>query len=196
MEDGMRRFSLPCVVLCICLLAPAAFAQRFLGSVSLVPYNFEPNGSAFCDGRLLPISQFTALFSLLGTQFGGNGTTNFALPDLRGRVAIGMGQGPGLTSRVMGESGGEESVTLTVAQMPAHSHTAIGSASPGNTVSPTGTYWAPGPRMLLYSAANSLVPMNTTALGNSGGGQPHENRAPFLTLNYVIWETGIFPSRS
>jgi microcystin-dependent protein len=192
---AMLRFSLFSAVLCVCLFAQASFAQdRFLGSLSLVPYNFEPRGSAFCDGRLLPINQNTALFSLLGTQFGGDGIITFAVPDLRGRVAIGMGQGPVLTNRTVGERGGEESVTLTVAQLPAHNHFAIASSSPGNTVSPS--YWAPGPRLLLYSAANSLVPMNSAALANAGSNASHDNIKPYLTLNYVIWLQGIFPSRN
>jgi microcystin-dependent protein len=192
----MRRFSLLGAVLCICMIAPAAFSQeRFLGSLSLVPYNFAPKGSAFCNGQLLSIAQNQALFSLLGTQYGGDGRVTFALPDLRGRIPIGMGQGPGLSNRTIGDRGGEESVTLTVAQMPAHNHLAVASSSPGNTVSPAGNYWAPGPRMLLYSAATSLVPMNAVALANAGGNQPHDNRKPYLTLNYVIWEVGIFPAR-
>jgi microcystin-dependent protein len=193
----MRRYSLLCVVLCFCLMAPAAFSQdRYVGSLSLVPYNFAPRGSALCNGQLLPISQNTALFSLIGTYYGGDGRTTFALPDLRGRIPIGQGQGPGLTSRDMGEIGGEEQVTLTVNQMPSHSHNAVGSATAGNTPSPTGAYWAPGPRLLLYSGATSLVPMNAIALGITGGSQPHDNLKPYLTLNYVIWLTGIFPPRS
>jgi microcystin-dependent protein len=191
----MRRFSLFSAVLCVCLFAQASFAQdRFLGSLSLVPYNFEPRGSAFCNGQLLAISQNQALFSLLGTQYGGNGITTFALPDLRGRIPIGQGQGPGLTPRSMGERGGEEFVTLTVAQMPAHNHIPVASSSPGNTVSPA--FWAPGPRMLLYSAATSLVPMHPAALANAGSNQPHDNIKPYLALNYVIWLQGIFPSRN
>ena len=195
----MRRFSLLCAMLCVCLVAPAAFGQeRFLGSLSLVPYNFAPRGSALCNGQLMAISQNAALFSLLGTQYGGNGTNTFALPDLRGRIAIGQGQGPGLTERGIGEVGGEESVTILVSQMPAHSHNAIGSVSPGNTPAPNNAYWAPGPRLLLYSTLNPNNPiiMNPAALSNSGGSQPHDNTKPYLTLNYIIWLQGIFPSRN
>lgn len=193
----MARISRFGVVLCICLFATAAFGQdRFLGSVSLVPYNFAPRGSALCNGQLMAISQNTALFSLLGTMYGGDGRTTFALPDLRGRIPVGMGSGPGLTPRTMGELSGEESVTLTLTQMPAHNHIARASATAGNTVSPTGAYWAPAPRMLLYSAATPLMPMNPLALGNAGGGLPHDNLKPYLTLNYIIWLQGIFPPRS
>jgi microcystin-dependent protein len=194
----MRRLSLLASLLMgICLFAPFASAQeRFLGSISLVPYNFAPFGTALCNGQILSISQNTALFSLLGTTYGGNGQTNFALPDLRGRMALGMGQGVGLSPRTQGELGGEESVTLTVAQLPTHSHQAVASASPGNTVSPSGAYWAPGPRLLLYSAPSGLVAMNPATVSPTGSNQSHDNRKPFLTLNYVIWMQGIFPSRS
>ena len=193
----MARISRFSVVLCICLFATAAFGQnRFIGSVSLVPYNFAPIGSAMCNGQLMAIAQNTALFSLLGTTYGGDGRVTFALPDLRGRVPVGMGSGPGLTPRTMGEVSGEESVTLTIQQMPAHNHTAEASSTAGNTVSPAGAYWAPGPRMLLYSTATSLAPMSPLALGNAGGNLPHDNLKPYLTLNYIIWLQGIFPPRS
>ena len=194
----MRRLSLlASVLLCMCLLAVSASAQeRFIGSISLVPYNFNPTGTAFCNGQLMSISQNTALFSLIGTYYGGNGTSNFALPDLRGRMAVGMGQGPGLSLYDIGQYGGEEQVTLTIGQMPQHTHAAVASATAGNTVSPSGAYWAPGPRLLLYSAATNLTPMSPGAVGLAGGGQPHDNLKPYLTLNYVIWTVGIFPARS
>lgn len=192
----MRRFSLLSLALCLCLIVPTAFAQeRFLGSISLVPYNFAPLGSAFCQGQLMSIAQNDALFALIGTTYGGDGQTTFALPDLRGRVVVGMGQGPGLTNRTIGEMGGEEEVTLTVNQIPSHSHTPMASTSAGNTASPTNAYWAPGPRILLYSAASNLVPMSASALQSTGGSQPHDNMKPFLTLNYIIWLEGIFPSQ-
>lgn len=199
----MKRRSLIVVFFAALAFVSTASAQeRFLGSVEAVPYNFAPKGSAFCNGQLLSITQNTALFSLLGTIYGGDGKSTFALPDLRGRVAIGMGQGPGLENYFEGESGGEEVVTLTVGQMPAHSHAALGSSAVGNTVSPAGSSWAVGPRVLLYSSPTSLVQMakagvNGTAgaVASAGGNQPHENRKPFLALNYIIWEQGIFPSR-
>jgi microcystin-dependent protein len=199
----MKRCSL-IVVLCatLALLSTAAAQNRFLGSVEAFPYNFAPRGSALCEGQLLPISSNTALFSLLGTTYGGDGIQNFALPDLRGRVAIGMGQGAGLQNYLMGELGGEESVTLTVGQIPAHSHAALGSTAVGNTVSPAGNSWALGPRVLLYSSPTNLVQMAKAgvngpvgAVASAGGNQAHENRKPFLALTYIIWTQGIYPSR-
>jgi microcystin-dependent protein len=177
-------------------LAATAFAQeRFLGSISLVPYNFAPFGTAFCNGQILSIAENTALFSLLGTFYGGDGVSTFALPDLRGRVAIGMGQGPGLQPYTIGQTGGEETVTLTVNQIPAHTPTAYAAASSANSANPGGAYWAPRPRTLLFSAASNLAPMSGAALGSAGDNQPHDNLKPYLTLNYVIWLRGIYPAR-
>jgi len=193
----MRRFSL--LVLCVAglLVVSCASAQdRFIGSISLVGYNFEQQGTAFCDGRLLPITQYEALFNLIGTTYGGDGQTNFALPDLRGRVAVGMGQGPGLSSYVEGEVGGEETVTLSLSQMPQHSHLALGSTTVGNTVSPLGNHWATGPRVLLYSAATNLVQASDVAVEPAGGSQPHDNLKPYLAMNYVIWLYGLYPTQN
>ena len=194
----MQRLSrlLLLVVGILALSATVSAQSRYLGSISLVPYNFAPCGSALCDGQLLPIAQNTALFSLLGTMYGGDGQSTFALPDLRGRVAIGMGQGPGLQVYNMGESGGEETVTLTLNQIPVHTHTPAASTSSGNTANPAGGYWAPRPRTLLFSAANNLATMSPNALAPAGGNQPHDNLKPYLTLNYVIWMVGIFPTRN
>ena len=192
----MKRYSLMLVLGTVLLIGSAASTQeRFLGSVSLVPYNFAPFGSALCNGQLLSISQHTALFSLLGTSFGGDSITTFALPDLRGRVVLHQGQGAGLQSYSFGQPGGEESVSLNVAQLPSHSHTAVASSSVGNTVTPNGDTWAVGPRALLYSAPSNLTAMAPLAVSANGSSAPHENRKPFLTLNYVIWLQGIFPSR-
>ncbi len=192
-----RRSLLPAVLFCIALVPSMVSAQeRFIGSISLVPYTFAPFGTAFCNGQLMAISENEALFALIGTTYGGDGQSTFALPDLRGRVAIGMGQGPGLARYQIGQEAGSENVTLTVSQMPAHNHTAIASTSPGNTVDPTSAYWAPGPRIYLYSSASNLTQMNGAAIGTAGGNQPHDNVKPYLTLNYVIWLFGIFPSQS
>lgn len=192
-----RRSLLPAVLLCIALASSMASAQqRYVGSISLVPYNFAPVGTALCNGQLLSIAQNTVLFDLIGTTYGGDGQTNFALPDLRGRVAIGMGQGPGLSNHVIGEEAGTETVTLTVSQIPSHNHSAIASTSSGNTVDPTNAYWAPGPRIFLYSSAANLTQMNPAAIGSAGSNLPHDNVKPYLTLNYVIWLFGIFPSQS
>jgi len=191
----MRRLSLlASVLLCLCLLAPAASAQRFLGSISLVGFNFAPEGAHFCDGSLLPISQYDALFNLIGTTYGGDGQNTFALPDLRGRMAVGMGQAPGLSPYIIGQAGGTEMVTLNVNQIPSHTHQAVASTSPGNTVSPTSAYWAPGPRILLYSAPANLAAMNPAAVMPAGGTQPHDNIKPYLAMNYVIWLQGIYPT--
>lgn len=194
----MRRLSLlASVLLCLSVLAPVASAQRYVGSISLVPYNFAPNGSALCNGQLMPISENEVLFNLIGTTYGGDGQSTFALPDLRGRVALGEGTDPSTGSTfVIGQQAGEENVTLTVSQIPQHTHTALASGGPGNTVSPTNAYWAPGPRVLLYSAATNLTPMNPESVKAAGSSQPHDNMKPYLTLNYVIWLFGIFPTQN
>ena len=164
-----------------------------IGEILLVPYNFAPHGWALCQGQLLSISQNTALFSLLGTTYGGDGRVNFALPDLRGRSPIGFGQGPGLQNYEIGQIGGEETVTLTVNQIPSHSHTAFGSANTATTASPSGAIWATETRLKIYSSVGgtAMAPSSST-----GGGQPHDNMSPYLTLNYVIALQGIFPSRN
>lgn len=194
----MRRLSLVLllVLTSTVVFLPAAAAQRFLGSISLVPYNFAPLGSALCNGQLMAINQNDALFNLIGTTYGGDGQTTFALPDLRGRVAIHQGTGPGLSPHVIGEEAGSETVTLTVNQIPAHSHTAMASTAFGNTVSPLNAYWAPRARSLLFSGPTNLVQMAPGALAQAGGSQPHDNMKPYLTLNYVIWLEGIFPSQN
>jgi len=176
---------------------PAVRAQvePFLGQLMITPYNFAPRGWAMCNGQLLPINENTALFALLGTFYGGDGIRTFALPDLRGRAPIGFGQGPGLSSYDIGQQGGEEQVTLTISQIPNHTHTAMAAASVANTGSPAGAYWAM-PRALLYSSSAPNVDMNANALASTGGGQPHDNRKPFLVVNYVIALQGIFPSRN
>ena len=192
----MRRCLLLLIAFTFALLPAASAQERFLGSISLVPYNFAPLGTAMCDGRLLAISQNDALFALIGTIYGGDGQQTFALPDCRGRVVVGMGQGPGLSNYIIGQAGGEESVTLTVQQMPAHNHAALSSTSAGNTASPAGAYWAPRARTFLYSAAANPATMNPAALAPTGGSQPHSNVKPTLSLNYVVWVEGIFPGRN
>lgn len=180
-------------------LAPMAQAQAgsepYLGEIIAVPYNFAPRGWAFCQGQLLSIAQNQALFALLGTTYGGNGVNTFALPDLRGRSALSSGQGPGLSNYTLGQNGGEESVTLLVSQMPAHNHTVQASTAIGNQASPAGNAWAAQGRAPIYSAtANTTMSPGSTSL--AGGSQPHDNRSPYLTLNYVIALQGIFPSRN
>ena len=163
--------------------------QQFLGQILLVPYNFAPAGWAFCQGQTLAIAQNPALFSLIGTQFGGNGTSTFALPDLRGRVPISSGQGPGLSSYVVGEVLGQEIVTLTDAQLPAHEHPVNSLSTPRSSSSPTGHYPAGGG----YYGGTFDGQMSPGMIGPAGGNQPHENRQPLLVMNYIIALVGIFP---
>jgi microcystin-dependent protein len=193
----MRRGITPLLVaflLVISIPTGARAQERYLGSIALVAFNFAPVGWATCDGQLLSIAQNTALFSLLGTTYGGNGTTNFSLPDLRGRVPVGFGQGPGLSPYNLGDRAGTETVTLSLSQIPAHSHTPVGSSSPANTGSVSNTYWAT-PRLLLYSSDAPSVPMNGIAIGSTGGNQGHDNLKPLLVVNYIIALEGIYPAR-
>lgn len=169
-------------------------SNQFVGEIRAVGFNFAPTGWAFCNGQLLPISQNTALFSLLGTQFGGNGTTSFALPNLQGCAPIDMGTGPGLSERVMGESAGASTVTLITSELPVHSHGAHAVAGAGNQVSPAGNETAEIRGFLYSQTANAT--MAAGALGAVGGGQPHNNLAPYLTLNFIIALVGVFPSRN
>jgi microcystin-dependent protein len=173
-------------------------ADNFVGEIRVFPFNFAPTGWALCNGQLMPISQNTALFSLLGTQFGGNGTTNFALPNLQGFIPVGQGQGPGLSDYIIGESGGAPTVALSLSTIPSHNHTLPVSAAAGrvNTPSPSTVLGATGrgsPDVYAGSATGSML---ASSVGNAGGGQPHNNLMPYLVLNYCIALSGIFPSRS
>lgn len=175
-------------------------AEPYIGEISLFAGNFAPRGWAFCQGQLLPIAQYTALFSLLGTTFGGNGQTTFALPDLRGRVAVGFGQGPGLPFVNQGEQAGEPTHTLISPEMPAHSHPAqaVGVNAAGNSGSPGGNVPAASTaRDNIYSNAAPNVPMapGSISIGAAGGSQPHNNMQPYLGLSYIIALEGIYPSR-
>ncbi len=159
----------------------------------MVGFNFAPIGWALCDGSILSISQNSALFALLGTTFGGNGQTTFALPDLRGRAALHQGQGPGLSSRIMGETSGSETVTLLTSEIPSHSH--ILQANPGDGGDPN-----PGNNLLaagttIYASPPSVIPMNPVAIAPTGGSQPHDNMQPYQVVNFIIALQGIFPSR-
>jgi microcystin-dependent protein len=167
-------------------------SEPFLGQLALVGFNFAPKGWALCQGQLMAIAQNTALFSLLGTTYGGDGTTTFGLPDLRGRAALGFGQGPGLGNYSQGQTGGVENVTLAITQMPQHSHTVGCFVGDPSTGSPAGQVLANAD---IYSATANNV-MNPSTIGVAGGSQPHNNMPPFLTLNWVIALEGIYPSRS
>ena len=159
--------------------------------------NFAPTGWAFCQGQLLPIAQNQALFSLLGTTYGGNGTTTFALPDLRGRVPVGFGQGPGLSNRVIGEQFGSELVTLNINQMPSHNHTVNAVTTEGNQNLPTNSL--PANTKTLdkeYSDANANTTMKATMVNPTGGSQPFGVSQPSLGVNFIIALQGIYPSRN
>jgi microcystin-dependent protein len=180
---------------------PAAFAQdRYIGELMLVGYNFCPRNTAEADGQLLSIAQNTALFSLYGTFYGGDGRTTFALPDLRGRVPLHVGSGPGLSPVQQGERGGQEQVSIAINNMPAHTHSAQvkGTAANGNTDSPTGAVPARLPRSNIYNnGGGSDAAMATeVTIGTSGNGQPIQVRDPFLGMRYCVVLFGIFPSRN
>ena len=172
-------------------------SEPFLGQIRMFAGNFAPRGNAFCMGQILSIAQNTALFSLLGTTYGGNGQTTFALPDLRGRIPIHQGQGPGLSNRSLGQTGGIEQVTLTVNQIPPHSHPAK-SATGGNAVNPAGNYFStdPGGNSAGYHTAHDGSSLSNTVVGLAGGSQPHQNLQPFLGISFIIALEGIFPSRN
>jgi len=156
-------------------------------------FNFAPRGWTKCEGQLLSISENTALFSLLGTAFGGDGRTTFGLPDLRGRCAIGDGNGPGLTPRVLGARGGQETVTLNPTQIPSHTHQLHAAAEAADQGKPGGNELASG---TFYHAAATDAPMAASSIGNTGGNGAHENMQPWLALNYCIAMVGTYPSRN
>ncbi|HZH66819.1 MAG TPA: tail fiber protein [Flavisolibacter sp.] len=165
----------------------------FVAEIRMMPFNFAPRGWAFCNGQLLPISQNTALFSLLGTTYGGNGQSTFALPDLQGRVPMQPGQGPGLSLHDLGEMSGTEQVTLLESEIPAHNHTLSGTTLPATSNNPAGNLPA---RANLYSnSISNLVQMSYQALVPAGGSLPHNNMMPYLTVNFCIAMQGVFPSR-
>jgi microcystin-dependent protein len=169
----------------------------FIGEIRMFAGNFAPKNWAFCQGQILSIAQNTALFSILGTTYGGNGTTTFALPDLSGRVPVGVGQGPGLTPRQLGEINGTETVTLTTAQMPMHNHTVNAVTTEGNQNLPTGNL--PANTKTLdkeYSDANTNTTMKSTMVNPAGGSQPFSVMQPSLGMNYIICLYGVYPARN
>ncbi len=173
-------------------------ADPFVAEIRIFPFNFAPRGWAWCDGQLLPLSQNTALFSLLGTTYGGNGKSNFALPDLQGRAPMHPGQGPGLSLHDLGETGGSETVSLLESEIPSHSHSLrADAADPGEDRIPGPTEaLARSTGGLLYGSAASLVPMSPQALAPAGGDQPHNNMQPYLTFYFCIALQGVFPPRT
>ncbi len=167
-------------------------AQSFVGEIRLLGFNFPPSGWAFCDGSLLAIDQYEVLFNLLGTTYGGNGVTTFALPDLRSRVPL--GQGP----YVLGQTGGQEAVTLTQGQLPSHSHAAMGTGGGGDAIDPTEKVWSSDAAggLAPYSSATPDVTLAPAAVSLNGDDFAHENRPPLLTINFSISLFGIYPSQS
>ncbi|MGO4497993.1 phage tail protein [Paenibacillus sp. 2RAB27] len=172
--------------------------DQYLGEIRIFPFNFAPTGWVQCNGQILPIQQYAALFSLLGTTYGGNGSTNFALPNLQGRVPLHPGQGPGLSEYVLGQSAGETSVTLLLSEIPAHSHAVQYGTSGFAQESPTG-------QLLMdiqsrrgaaaYTEKTNLKPMGPQAVAPTGNNQSHNNMQPYLTLNFCMATQGIFPPR-
>lgn len=170
-------------------------AEAFVAEIRIFGFNFAPLGWAVCDGQILPIAQNTALFSLLGVSFGGDGRSTFGLLALQGRCAVGQGSGPGLANRVIGQSGGAASVTLGPAQVPQHAHTLRATASP-TSASPAGaTLSASSTGTAQYRGSAANAPMAAQSVGFTGGGQPHENRQPYLPLLFCIALQGVFPPR-
>ena len=171
-------------------------ADPFVAEIRIFPFNFAPKGWAWCDGQLMPLSQNTALFSLLGTTYGGNGKSNFALPDLQGRAPMHPGQGPGLSLHDLGETGGSETVTLLESEIPAHPHVLTASLLPADSPNPTGALTAAPASDNLYAPANTLVSMAPESLAPAGGDQPHNNMQPYLTFYFCIALQGVFPPRT
>ena len=170
-------------------------SNPFLAEIRIFAGNFAPTGWALCNGQLLQISQYTALFSLLGTTYGGDGVTTFALPDLRGRVPISSGQGPGLQNYNLGQTGGAESVTLGVNQLPSHNHSVNTVSGAGTSSHPANEYLASSTSGAVYSSSRPDSMLNASAISHAGGGQPVNIRSPYLTLNWIIAVAGIYPSQ-
>lgn len=164
-------------------------SEPFLGEIKIISWNFPPKGWAFCNGTLLPINQNQALFSILGTTYGGDGQRTFGLPNLQGRVPAHVGNGI-----VLGEMGGETTHTLNISELPAHTHVPVGSSSPGTLPSASGNLWAANNANPYAGSANAA--MAPASGGVTGGNQPHENMSPYLVLNFIIALQGIFPSQN
>jgi microcystin-dependent protein len=171
--------------------------DQYLGEIRIFSFNFPPKDWAFCNGQILSIQQNAALFSLLGTSYGGNGQTTFALPNLQSRVPIHMGQGSGLSGYTLGQIGGVEAVTVDSSQMPAHTHIASASSATANTTTASGNLLGDvASPATVYGPPGALTTLASGSIGTAGNSQPHENRQPYLALNFCIALFGIFPSRS
>ena len=170
-------------------------SEPFIGQIQPFGFNFAPRGWTKCDGQLLPIAQHTALFSLLGTTYGGDGRTTFGLPDLRGRAALHQGTGAGLTNRRIGEKAGSQTETLTVSQMPSHNHVVQANTANADTIAPNSASLATA-REDTYNSSSPNTSMHANAIANTGGGQSHNIMQPYLVVNWCIALTGVFPSRN
>jgi microcystin-dependent protein len=171
-------------------------ADPFVAEIRIFPFNFAPKGWAWCDGQLLPLSQNTALFSLLGTTYGGDGKSTFALPDLQGRAPMHPGQGPGLSLHDLGETGGSETVSLLESEIPSHSHAENASQSDGIDQTPVNSMLAAGVGIGQYGAPTNLTNLSDNALAPAGGDQPHNNMQPYLTFYFNIALQGVYPPRT
>jgi microcystin-dependent protein len=172
-------------------------SNPFIGEIRMFGGNFPPVGWAFCNGQLIPISQNDTLFALIGTTYGGDGQNTFQLPNLQSRIPIHDGQGPGLSNYIIGQDGGVEQVTVTTANLPAHSHTVVADAGTGTATSPAGNVWANSTGAKQFTTAASNTTMNAGSIGQApGGSQPHDNMVPFLAVSFIISLFGIFPSRN
>jgi microcystin-dependent protein len=170
-------------------------AEPFLGEIRMFGGNFAPLGWAFCNGQIMSIADNEALFSLVGTTYGGDGVNTFALPNLQSRIPMHQGQGGGLSPYVMGQIGGTENVTLNAQNLPQHSHGTAASSGNGGASSPAGSYWASNAATKQYAPATNTT-MAPTAMSLTGGNQPHQNLMPLLTISFIIALEGIYPSRN
>ena len=171
-------------------------ADPFVAEIRIFPFNFAPKGWAFCDGQLLPLSQNTALFSLLGTTYGGDGKSTFALPDMQTNAPMHPGQGPGLSLHDLGEIGGSQFVTLLESEMPAHAHNESVSVQDGIEPAPAGQLFAKGQGINMYAVPGALTQLSFNTVAPAGGSLPHNNMQPYLTLNFCIALQGVFPPRT
>jgi len=171
-------------------------SDQYIGEIRMFGGNFAPEGWLPCDGRLLPISDYETLFTLVGAQYGGDGSTNFALPDLRGRVPVHQGQPPQRPPFALAQQGGAETVTLTTGQIPAHQHAMQASTGVGTSSTPTNNLWAQTPAHLYTTATTPAATMDPSVIGPAGQNQAHDNMLPYLSINFIIAYQGLFPQQS